>query len=287
MEKNSSKKTILRFICIILGSMIMAANIKIFVRAGNLFPGGFAGLTVLIQRSFSEFANLEIPYSVLYYSLNLFPAIIGFKMVGKKFTLYSCAVIALSGALVDVIPQQTVTFDPLLIAIFGGILNGTSISIALKGDASTGGTDFLAMFIAKRFDTSSWNYILGFNVIMLVVAGALFGWDAALYSIIFQFVSTQVVNSLHVKYKKVTLNIVTTKADELQEQLLTYTHHGITRFEGEGCYSKEHVSMLYTVVSTDQLKSVMKLIHDLDEHAFVNVVKTQTLEGRFWQQPIE
>lgn len=143
------------------------------------------------------------------------------------------------------------------------------------------------MFIAKRFDTSSWNYILGFNVIMLVVAGALFGWDAALYSIIFQFVSTQVVNSLHVKYKKVTLNIVTTKADELQEQLLTYTHHGITRFEGEGCYSKEHVSMLYTVVSTDQLKSVMKLIHDLDEHAFVNVVKTQTLEGRFWQQPIE
>lgn len=84
MEKNSSKKTILRFICIILGSMIMAANIKIFVRAGNLFPGGFAGLTVLIQRSFSEFANLEIPYSVLYYSLNLFPAIIGFKMVGKN-----------------------------------------------------------------------------------------------------------------------------------------------------------------------------------------------------------
>lgn len=265
----------------------MAANIKIFVRAGNLFPGGFSGLTVLIQRIFLQFTHIEIPYSLLNYTLNLFPAIIGFKMVGKKFTIYSCTVIALTGILVDMIPQQAVTFDPLLIAIFGGILNGTSIGITLKGGASTGGTDFLAMYISKKFDVSSWNYVLGFNVVMLVIAGALFGWDAALYSIIFQFVSTQVVNALHIRYKKVTLNIITHKADEMQNQLLSFTHHGVTRFEGEGCYLKENVSMLYTVVSNEQMKDVMKLVHDIDEHAFVNVIKTQTLEGRFWQEPIE
>lgn len=287
MEKKDAKTILVRTLAILLGSLIMAANIKIFVRAGNLFPGGFSGLTILIQRSFSTFASIEIPYSVLYYTLNIFPAYIGFKMVGKKFTIYSCIVIALTGFLVDFIPQQAVTFDPLLIAIFGGILNGTSIGITLKGGASTGGTDFLAMFISKRFDTSSWNYVLGFNITMLIVAGALFGWDAALYSIIFQFVSTQVVNTLHVRYKKVTLNIMTTKADQMEEELLTYTHHGVTRFEGIGCYLKEDVSMLYTVVSNEQLKNVMKLVHQIDEHAFVNVIKTHTLEGRFWQAPIE
>lgn len=287
MEKTDSKKRIFRILCIVIGSCVMAANIKIFVRAGNLFPGGFSGLTVLIQRIFLQFTHIEIPYSLLNYTLNLFPAIIGFKMVGKKFTIYSCTVIALTGILVDLIPQQAVTFDPLLIAIFGGILNGTSIGITLKGGASTGGTDFLAMYISKKFDVSSWNYVLGFNVVMLVIAGALFGWDAALYSIIFQFVSTQVVNALHIRYKKVTLNIITHKADEMQNQLLSFTHHGVTRFEGEGCYLKENVSMLYTVVSNEQMKDVMKLVHDIDEHAFVNVIKTQTLEGRFWQEPIE
>ena len=287
MEKTDSKKRIFRILCIVIGSCVMAANIKIFVRAGNLFPGGFSGLTVLIQRIFLQFTHIEIPYSLLNYTLNLFPAIIGFKMVGKKFTIYSCTVIALTGILVDLIPQQAVTFDPLLIAIFGGILNGTSIGITLKGGASTGGTDFLAMYISKKFDVSSWNYVLGFNVVMLVIAGVLFGWDAALYSIIFQFVSTQVVNALHIRYKKVTLNIITHKADEMQNQLLSFTHHGVTRFEGEGCYLKENVSMLYTVVSNEQMKDVMKLVHDIDEHAFVNVIKTQTLEGRFWQEPIE
>ena len=128
---------------------------------------------------------------------------------------------------------------------------------------------------------------MGFNVIMLVIAGAQFGWDGALYSIIFQFVSTQVVSVMHVKYKKVTLNIMTTKADELEDQLLVYTHHGVTRFEGIGCYLKENVTMLYTVVSNEQLKDVMRLVHQVDEHAFVNVIKTQALEGRFWQAPIE
>lgn len=287
MEKKSSKTLFYRILCICLGSLIMAANMKIFVHAGNLFPGGFTGLTVLIQRSLSTFAGIEVPYSVLNYTLNCFPAFVGFKLVGKKFTLYSCAVIALTGILVDVIPQQVVTLDPLLIAVFGGILNGTSIGISLKGGASSGGTDFLAMYISKRFDTESWNYVLGFNVVMLTVAGALFGWDAALYSIIFQYVSTQVVNMLHVQYKKVTLNIMTTKADQMEDQLLTYTHHGVTRFEGIGCYLKENVTMLYTVVSNEQLKDVMRLVHQIDEHAFVNVIKTHTLEGRFWQAPIE
>lgn len=287
MKKNDTKKKLIRILCIIVGSTIMATNIKIFVRAGNLFPGGFSGLTVLIQRSLSQFMNIEVPYSVLNYSLNLVPAYIGFKLVGKKFTIYSIAVIALTGILVDIIPQQAVTFDLLLIAVFGGILNGASIGITLRGGASTGGTDFLAMYISKRFNTSSWNYVLGFNITMLVVAGCLFGWDAALYSIIFQYVSTQVINILHVKYKKVTLHIVTSKADEMIDELLTYTHHGVTRFEGVGCYRKENVTMLYTVVSNEQLKAVMKLVHDIDKQAFVNVTKTEALEGRFYQDPIE
>ena len=72
-----------------------------------------------------------------------------------------------------------------------------------------------------------------------MVAGILFGWEAALYSIIFQYASTQMVNTLHTRHKKVTLNIMTTKADEIDQKILKATHHGVTRFEGEGCYLKE------------------------------------------------
>lgn len=273
--------------CVILGAFIMALNVKIFVHAGNLIPGGFSGLTILIQRIIGTFLHVEVPYSVLYYALNAIPVYLGFKLIGKKFTLFSCLSIVLSGIFVDLIPAQTVTFDPLLISVFGGIINGAAISITLKGRASTGGTDFIAMYISNKYNVSSWNYVLGFNVVIQLVNGTLFSWDAALYSIIFQFVQTQVINLLNVRYKKVTLNIMTTKADDIVEKLLTYTHHGVTRFEGIGCYSKEPVTMLYTVISTEEMKEVLHFIHSIDENAFINVMKTNMLEGRFYQDPIE
>ena len=283
----NESKLFKKIFCIIIGSLIMAANIKIFVRAGDLFPGGIAGLTLLIQRSFSKFANIELPYSLLNYALNVFPAIIGFKMVGKKFTMYSCFQIGLSGFLVDLIPQQVVTVDPLLISVFGGILNGTSIGIILRGGASTGGMDFIGVLISEKFKQNSWNYILGFNVCMLTVAGYLFGWEASLYSIIFQFTSTQVVNALHVKYRKVTLNIFTIYPQEMSEKLLSYTHHGVTRFDGVGCYTGQEKTMLYTVIEHTQLKDVLNIIDECDNKAFVNVIDTKSLVGNFHTEPID
>ncbi len=276
-----------KIFCIVIGSIIMAANIKIFVRAGELFPGGIAGLTLLIQRSLSKFAHIEVPYSILNYTLNVFPAIIGFKMVGKKFTMYSCFQIGLSGFLVDLIPQQIVTVDPLLISIFGGILNGTSIGIILRGGASTGGMDFIGVLISEKFKQNSWNYILGFNVCMLTIAGYLFGWEVSLYSIIFQFTSTQVVNALHVKYRKVTLNIFTSNPKEMADKILTYTHHGVTRFEGIGCYTNENKTMLYTVIEHTQLKDVLNIIDNCDPKAFVNIIDTKSLVGNFHTEPID
>lgn len=286
-EKRTQYNSLMTIFCVVVGALLLAGNVQIFIHAGNLIPGGFSGLTILIQKIFSTFLHVEIPYSLLYYLLNALPIYIGFKMIGQKFTFYSCISVVLAGFFVDLIPVQTVTLDPLLIAIFGGIVNGVAISITLRGRASTGGTDFLAMYISKKYNVSSWNYVLGFNVCIQVINGFLFSWDAALYSIIFQFVQTQVINTLHVRYQKVTLNIITTKADELADQLLTYTHHGVTRLEGEGCYTHEPVTMLYTVISTEEMREVMNFVHSIDEHAFINVTKTLSIEGRFYQTPIE
>ena len=91
------------------------------------------------------------------------------------------------------------------------MINGVAICVALHGKASSGGTDFIAVYLSNKFNASSWGTVLALNAIMLSVAGVLFGWEAALYSIIFQFVSTNVINYLHKDYSKATLNIITTK----------------------------------------------------------------------------
>lgn len=287
VKKTNRQKHLLSIICVVTASLIMSINIKTFVRAGNLLPGGFTGLSLLLQRIALEIFNVQIPYSVINISLNAIPVYIGFKTIGKKFTAYSVVMIILNSFLVDIIPSTPLTSDPLLVAVFGGIFNGLAISIALAGNASSGGTDFIAVYLSNKFNTSSWNLILGLNTIILGSSGILFGWEAALYSIIFQFVSTQVIEQLHQNNKKVTMFIITANPNIIEKQLLSYTHHGITRFEGKGCYLDEPRTMLYTVVSANEAKDVIEFVKTLDSKAFINITKSFKIDGRFYQEPIE
>ncbi len=271
-----------RFACAIIASIIFAVNIKTFVNAGGLFPGGFTGITLLIQKSFLKFAAIALPYSLINYTLNLFPVILGFRKIGVKFTSGGVLAILLTGFLADLIPAFPITYDVLLISIFGGLVNGFAVAVCLIGGTCSGGTDFIGIYVGERFGVDPWNYLLIFNAIILVIAGALFGWDAALYSIIFQFTSTQVVNTLHRKYKKVTILIITEKPDEVFNAISERTHHSATKFIGEGCYLGEQKNLLYSVVSKGEVKSMVHEIHHIDPAAFVNVIKTEYIEGRFF-----
>ncbi len=284
--KSIKNQNMITLSCVVLGSLIAAVNLNTFVNAGGLFPGGFNGMTVLIQRIFATYFNIQLPFSPVNYALNAIPAYIGFKLVGKKFTMYSILMILLTGLFVDIIPAYNITEDILLISVFGGIVNGLSLSVALRGNASSGGMDFISMWISKVLDRSAWNYTMGVNATMLVIAGALFGWESALYSIIFQFCSTQVVNMLHTRYKRVTMFIITKQPDEVTPLVHNALHHGVTRFEGIGTYMGQPRTLLYTVVSTTDAKVLVHHIKEVDPTAFVNVTKTEFVEGRFYVAPL-
>ena len=277
-----AKVEVKRYGCAVIAAVIFAVNIKTFVRAGGLYPGGFNGLTLLIQGIFREFAGMEIPYTLINVALNAIPVLIGLKYIGIKFTLSSCVVIVLSSILTDLIPSQPITYDPLLISIFGGLINGFVISLCLIGNTSSGGTDFIAIYFSEKNGQDIWNYILCGNAVILVAAGLLFGWDKALYSIIFQFTSTQMVQMLHQRYKKHTLFIITRHPDEVYEEISKLSHHSATRLDGTGCYSGDNTAMIYSVVSREEAKLLVKKVTEVDPQAFVNIIKTDFINGRFY-----
>lgn len=268
----------------VVAAVIMAANIKTFVNAGGLYPGGFNGVTLLIQTICQRFFHLAVPFAVISLTLNAIPALISFKAIGVKFTSMSCIVIILTSIMTDVIPAQPITYDPLLISIFGGLINGFAVSLCLIGNTSSGGTDFIAIFFSERKGVDVWNYVLAGNAIVLFIAGLLFGWDKALYSIIFQFTSTQVVQLLHQKYKKHTLFIITTKPETVYREITSITNHSATQFSGTGCYTGENHTMIYSVVSRDEAKVLVKKVKETDPQAFINVIKTDYINGRFYQR---
>lgn len=276
-----------RIIAICLASVIMALNIKSFVRTGGLYPGGATGLTILIQRVAELFFQMQLPYTVVNLLLNAIPVYIGFRYIGKKFTLYSCLTILLTSVLTDLFPGYVITYDTLLISIFGGMINGVAISLCLRMNATTGGTDFIAIYLSDKKGMDSFHMVLGINVGILALAGVLFGWDKALYSIIFQFASTQVLHVLYKKYQQQTLFIVTNRASEVCDAIFAVSHHGATVLDGKGSYGHCERQIVYSVVSSAESKKVIRAIKETDADAFINAMRTQQLSGHFYQKPAE
>jgi uncharacterized membrane-anchored protein YitT (DUF2179 family) len=281
------KKESKRIIVICIAALLMAMNIRIFVKTGGLYPGGATGLTILIQQVAEKFFRIALPYTVVNLILNAIPIYIGFKFIGKKFTLYSCLMIVLTSVLTDIIPAQTITENTLLISIFGGMINGFVISICLMMNATTGGTDFISIYLSEKRGMDSWNLILGINVVIISAAGLLFGWDKALYSIIFQYASTQVLHVMYKRYQKQTVFIVTNHPREICDAISQVSNHGATILHGEGSYEHKERSIVYSVISGEESKKVLTAVKEIDKAAFINVIKTEELSGRFYLRPTE
>ena len=278
---NDRVRFFLRFLIVTAGALIMAVNLNTFVYTAGLLPGGFTGISLLIQEVFQKFLHIKIPFALFYWGLNIVPALICFRYVGKRFTLLSIWAIIASGLFTDLFPGLRMTDDVMLCSIFGGIVNGIAISFCLLAGATSGGTDFISIYVSEKTGRSIWNHIFVFNVVILVTFGLIFGWTRALYSIIFQFVSTQILNTLYKRYQKSTLLIITDKPDEVILVIREVTGHDATLFTGKGCYQGAERKMLYTVVSSDEEDKLLRSIKKTDPLAFVNILQTKMLKGNF------
>ena len=277
------KNDLKRAAVVAMAAVVMALNIKTFVRTGGLYPGGATGLTILIQRVGLQYFGMELPYSVINILLNAFPVYIGFRYIGTKFTLFSCEMILLTSFLTDLIPAHPLTYDTLLISVFGGIINGAVMTMCLRVNATTGGTDFIAIYLSQKRGVDSFNLTLGFNAVILLAAGFFFGWDKALYSIIFQYTSTQTLRLHYRNYQQETLFIVTDKWDEVNKAIYNTTHHGATIWAAEGGYKEEWRNVVYSVVASSDVKRITSVIREIDPNAFINAIPTDRVLGKFHQ----
>lgn len=281
--KTPVSRHLLTTLAVTVAAFIMAVNKNTFIDTAGLYPGGVSGLTILIQRFVSDFFHLSLPFTVVNLLLNAIPVYIGLRYIGKNFTLYSCLMIVLNSIFTDLLPSHIITEDVLLISIFGGIIQGAAIALCLNAGATSGGTDFISIFLSERRGVDSFSMILAFNAVILCIAGFIFGWDKALYSIIFQYASTAVLHVLYKKFQQSTLFIVTTKPVAVCNAIYNISKHGATVLEGEGSYEHCERNVVYSVVSAAESRHVIKVIREADPDAFINEMKTQKLSGRFYQ----
>ncbi len=289
MKTKIDKALILReawhIVCIVFAGAIYGFSINNFLHGSGLLSGGFTGISLLGQNALKQFAGIDLPLSAIYIPLNAVPAILAFRFIGKRFTVYSLIMIVLSSTFADIIPNFHLTNDILLCAVFGGIINGTAIAICLLSNATSGGADFISIFISEKYGKDAWNYIFAGNVVVLVCSGILFGWRGAMYSIILQFCSTMVIQMLYKRYQKQTMLIITEKPQKVYEAIKDNTNHDGTLFKGVGLYKGKERNMIYSVVSSDEIRRVVALIKHIDPGAFINIVKSEEVRGNFYRRP--
>ncbi len=271
---------------VIISSLMYSYAINSFVEVADLFPGGFAGISMLVTRLF-DVAGISVSFSLIYMILNVVTTIFVFKYVGKMFACYSILWFTLTSFFTWIMPIQPLTVDPLLLAVFGGTISGLAVALALRNNASSGGVDFIAIYVANRYNHSTWNYVFLFNTCIIVISGMIFGWDKAFYSIIYQFGNTQIISALHHRYKLKTLNIITAHPETVSQAILDVCRHGITRFDGEGVYTHQSRSLLFMVINAYELHDVLNAIKKVDARAFISISTSERIVGNYYQKPLD
>ena len=287
IKKSKKIRLFITFCSVVAAAFMQAFVIQVFIRPSNLLSSGFTGVAILIEKITSTYFGFSFSTSLGMIILNVPVAILCYKSISPKFTFFSLLEVFLASFFLNVIDIPPIFDDLLLNIVFGGFLYGLLTVIALKGNSSTGGTDFIALYISNRMGKSIWGYVFLFNTTILIIFGFMFGWENAGYSILFQFISTQTINSLYRRYERVTLQITTANAEALTLAYIRQFRHGISCVEAIGGYSRKKMHLLHTVVSSYEVQDIVELMKEVDPNVIINVMKTENFVGGFYQAPID
>lgn len=285
-RKNIIVRRIITILAVVVSALLQTYVIQAFIRPANLLSSGFTGVAILIERIAALYGR-DFSTSLGMLALNIPVAILCSKSISMRFTFYSMIQVFLASFFLKVLHFEPLFNDVLLDVIFGGFLYGIAIAIALRGNASTGGTDFIALYVSNKTGRSIWEYVFAGNVVILCIFGYMFGWMNAGYSILFQFVSTKAISAFHHRYERVTLQITTAQAEPVIQAYIKYYRHGISCVDAVGGYSHKKMYLLHTVVSSYEVNDIVHLIRAVDPHVIVNMLKTENFYGGFYQPPIE
>lgn len=285
-KKNILVRRMITIFAVTVSALLQTFVIQAFIRPSNLLSSGFTGVAILIDQISSLYGK-SFSTSLGMLVLNIPVAILCMKSIGARFTFFSLLQVVLASLFLRVFHFKPIFEDVTLNVIFGGFLYGIAIAIALRGNASTGGTDFIALYVSNKTGRSIWEHVFAGNVLVLCIFGYMFGWIHAGYSILFQFVSTKAISAFHHRYERITMQITTTKAEELMREYVSHYRHGISCVDAIGGYSHKKMYLLHTVVSSYEVNDIVHLMREVDSKVIVNMVKTENFFGGFYQAPID
>lgn len=282
MKLTGKKPWYLEYLLIIVGTGLMGTAITSCFDAAGMVTGGFSGIAILVKAWTKGIYGNGIPLWITNIALNLPLFILATKVKGFKFVKKALFGDCMLTFWLAVLPAWRLSEDMLLVALYGGILQGVGIGMVFLGGGTTGGTDMVAAIIQKYLNHYSIAQIMQFIDGAIVIVGMyVFGVERALYAIIAVYLVTKVSDGIieGLKFSK-SVYIITEKPEEISEMVMNDLDRGITGVSAKGMYSGEDKLMLFCVVGKKELVQLKEKIDEIDPAAFVIVGDAREVHGK-------
>lgn len=282
MKLNSLRQILFNIILISIGSLLAAVSINGILVPMGFFSSGVIGISIILH-AFIPSAEVGL----IYLLMNIPIFILAWFYVGRRFFFYSITGLIIFSILTSVIHPTIHIEEKILAAILAGLLSGAGNGIVLRSLGSTGGLDIFSVIMLKRFSVKLGNTILAFNGLVLTLAAILFSIEASLYTLIFMYINTKVLNLVvtGLSQRKSAI-IISSCWEEIARRINSEINRGVTVVNAEGGYSKKSEKVLYTVFTIRELARLKQIVKQIDPNAFVVINETLEVMGsRIGNQP--
>ncbi|MGE7091625.1 YitT family protein [Lysinibacillus sp. NPDC048646] len=261
------RASILEYVYVIVGAAIVAIGFNVFLLPNQVASGGVSGISTILHGLFGWKPGL------VQYAFNIPLFLAGVVLLGKKFGVKSfVGTVILPFIVLLTNNWDPWTNNPLLGALFGGIIVGVGIGLVFKGNASTGGTDLLAQIITKYTGLTLGTSVLLIDGVIAISAAVVFDLEKGLYALIGLYVTTKTIDIIQLGFSQSKMvYIITMKQDEVRDAIYAEIDRGVTKLPAIGGYTGEARPVLMVVVYQTEFTKLKQLIKNVDPSAFVIV----------------
>ena len=284
MRKNLLKnEQLASAVQIALGCALGALAYPLFLVPNHIAPGGLTGLATVLNYLF----HWPVGTTSLVMNVPLF--IIGYRAMGRVFVIRSLVATVLFSVLIDLIPLPPMTEQPLLGAVFGGVLLGAGLGLILRGGATTGGTDMVARMIHNRFQHISVGaFLFLIDCCVVLMAGFFIEAEYALYAFVALYAASKLIDVVMVGLtREKACYIISSQHERVKQEIMQKLDRGVTVLRAEGGYSGQERPVLLCVLSAQELGRLKAIVREADEDAFLFISDAHEVLGEGFRKLME
>lgn len=272
-----------RIIMVVIGAVIMAVGLELFLIPNDIMDGGIVGISIILAHLF------KIPTGVFIFILNIPFMYVGYKQIGKTFAVttgFGIAVLSASSIYLHSFNQFT--NDSLLATVFGGIMLGIGVGLVIRHGGSLDGTEILAILFNRKLPFSVGEFIMFINIIIFTIAGFVFTWEQAMYSAIAYYIAFKMIDIVVQGLdESKSVYIISDNMDEIGSAIMHRLGRGVTYLIGEGAFTGEEKKVIFTVINRLEESKLKSIVTELDENAFLAIGNIAEVRGgRFKKRDI-